>query len=191
MKREIARKVFHLLTLVYLWAYWTLGTTKTLWLLGGWIALEALVEFVRLRNSAINEQLITLFGAINRESERTKMSGIVWTSLGCWWTIFLFGARSEVVAGAILYLALGDAAAALVGKAFGRHRLPFGDGAKTWEGTLGCFAVCAAIGFFLQLDAARLIAGAIAATALESMVLPLNDNLWLPIGSGFVLYLFV
>src|SRR5579871_3208716 len=143
MKREIARKVFHLLTLVYLWAYWTQGTTKTLWLLGTWIVLETIVEFVRLRNRAINEYLIAFFGGINRESERVKMSGIVWTGLGCWWTILLFGGRSEVVSGAILYLALGDAAAALAGKLLGRHRLPYGDGAKTWEGTIACFVVCA------------------------------------------------
>ena len=191
MTREIARKVFHLLTLIYLWAYWTFGTTKTLWLLGGWIALEASLEFLRLRNAALNERLIALFGAINRESERNKMSGIVWTSLGCWWTIFLFGARSEVVTAAVLYLALGDAAAALAGKAVGRHKLPFGDGAKSWEGSIACFAVCAAVGAVLGFDAVRLIAGALTATIVECVELPLNDNLWLPIGSGFVVYLFI
>jgi len=100
----------------------------------------------------------------------------------------LFGRRPDVVCAAILYLALGDASAALVGKAVGRMPLPFA-APKTWEGSIACLGVCAAIGWSLGFGGVRLWAGATAATVIEAVPMPFSDNFWLPLGSALVLWL--
>jgi dolichol kinase len=92
------------------------------------------------------------------------------------------------VAASILYLAFGDAVAALAGKAFGRHPLPFVS-SKTWEGSIACFFTCALVGWGLELGPWRLLAGAFAASVIEAVPIPGNDNFWLPLGSGFALWL--
>jgi len=60
---------------------------------------------------------------------------------------------------AILMWGFGDAAAALIGKRFGKHHihLPFADHKKTWEGSLGMMGVSFVVGlitmnYFLELS---------------------------------------
>ena len=68
-----------------------------------------------------------------------------------------------------------DASAAIIGMSIGKHKLYR---KKTWEGSITCFIVATACLFvFYPLPIA--IIGAIVATAVE--VLPLDDNLWVPI----------
>lgn len=186
--RELVRKLFHLLTLVYLWFFWKFGSAMAVRLLGVWLAVEGILELARLKFPNFNRRLMSAFGSIHREEEASRVSGIFWTGLGCWGTILLFGRHPDVVWAAVMYLALGDASAALVGKAIGRRPLPFA-APKTWEGSLACFAVCAAIGWFLGFGAARIWAGAAAATIIEAVPMPFSDNFWLPLGSAFILWL--
>ena len=62
----------------------------------------------------------------------------------------LFGAKHLAVA-AILMWGPGDAAAALVGIPFGKHRIswPAADSSKSWEGTLAMFAASFVCGFLV------------------------------------------
>src|SRR5271157_5080804 len=90
---ESIRKLFHLLTLVYLAVYRWLGVSHTAWLLGGWVAAEGMLEWARLRFPALNRGLIAAFGAIPRPEEESRISGIFWTALGCWLTVLAFGRR--------------------------------------------------------------------------------------------------
>lgn len=64
----------------------------------------------------------------------------------------IFGQRYIAVAG-ILMWGFGDAAAALIGKRFGKHKvaLRFADHEKTWEGSCGMFAVSSAVGIAVLL----------------------------------------
>ena len=83
----------------------------------------------------------------------------------------------------LLYLALGDASAALVGKRIGKRKIFW---EKTLEGSLACFLVCFIIGlFFFKLPLA--LAGALAAAIIELFPWALNDNFWMPIIAAFVL----
>ena len=54
--------------------------------------------------------------------------------------------RPVAAAAAILMWGAGDAAAALVGIPFGRHKVPLADGKKSWEGSAAMLAVSFAAG---------------------------------------------
>jgi dolichol kinase len=92
---------------------------------------------------------------------------------------------------------IGDAAAALVGRRWGRT--PWGDGSRTLEGTaafLGAAGLTAALLHLLLPTAgydalpwgAAALAVAVAAAA-EALPRPLNDNLRVPLAAALVLYL--
>ncbi len=86
-----------------------------------------------------------------------------------------------------LYLAFGDACAALFGKAYGKHKIYAG---KSWEGTIACFTVCFIIGLILFGTAGVAgfgevfcfsLSGAATAAFIETIPWPLNDNLWMQV----------
>ena len=188
LRREILRKVFHFLSLIYLAAYFVLGQGLALAAIGAWIALEAGIEALRLNRPAVNDALMRFFGGIHRESEARKVSGVLWTSMGCWLTIAAFGARPGVVAAGVLCLAVGDSAAALVGKRFGRVQIGLFGRKKTLEGTHACLAACLGVGWACGMRGAALFLGALTAAVVELLPVPIDDNLWLPFLSAAVFF---
>lgn len=95
---------------------------------------------------------------------------------------------------ALAFLAVGDVAASLIGRRFGKNQIL----SKTLEGDLACFISCAITGvafYFagLNLPLPIILAGAASASFTEAMPIPLNDNLTMPLLSGALmtlLYLF-
>lgn len=188
--RELLRKLFHMLSLVYLAVFAALGREATLWLLGAFFLLDAAVESARLRWPELNRRLLAPFRGITREHEAERFSGIYWTTLGCWLAIWAFGGRPRAVAAGLVFLAAGDAAAALVGRAVGRLRFRSGGRMKSVEGSAACFVVCALAARALGFGWPGALAGAAAATVVELLPVPFDDNLWLPLVSAAVLYPF-
>ena len=184
LRRELGRKAFHMLSLVYLAAYHFFGFPRVLALLGGWLAFVALVETGRLCSERLNLGLSWLFRGVIRPDEGRRYSGIFHTTAGCFLTMLMVGRHPRVVAAALLILAFGDAAAALAGRAFGRHRLLGGE--KSWEGSLACYGVCVLAGFSAGLKAPAALLGAFAATVVEALPTNrfLNDNLWMPLSAA-------
>ena len=95
-----------------------------------------------------------------------------------------------IVVAALLFLILGDPAAALVGRTLGRVYI-FG---KTMEGSLACLAVCLVLGILVQeitqgLTFKAVLAGAITATVFELLPIPLDDNFRIPLSAGFAMRL--
>ncbi len=183
-KRELRRKLFHSLSLLYLAFYHFFGAGIFLWALGAFMVFEGTVEFVRLRNPAVNDRLLASFGDIHREAERTKVSGVFWSSLGCLLTVALFGANPEIVTAAFLYLALGDAVAALAGKAFGKITFKIGGRKKSLEGSMACLSVCLIAGWAAGLSLPAIGVGAVVATIVEILPVPIDDNFWIPLASA-------
>lgn len=181
LKRELKRKAFHLLSLLYLLGYLIIDRGVVLTILVVLLTSFGFFELYRLRNPTLNEKLIRFFGSIHREEETHKISGIFWTLLGCFLTVLLVPYPPAVITG-FLFLALGDAAAALVGKLIGRIPLI---GRRTLEGFLVCWLVCfLCAGMFFPWPYA--LAGGFVAALVELLPLPFNDNLWIPLlGSGF------
>lgn len=182
---ELKRKAFHALSAVYALLYALAGRTASLWTLGMLLVLIGTLEAARLRTPALNAALIRSFGGIHRESEVRRPSGILWTLTGCFLTIALVPQR-DIVLAALGYLALGDGMAALVGRRWGHLRI----GAKSLEGSLACFLSCWLVGMACltpPFGSPEVIAGALAATVLEALPMPLNDNLWMPLFSALLL----
>jgi diacylglycerol kinase (CTP) len=182
---ELKRKAFHGLSLLYILLYGVAGRDISLRALGSAFAVVALVEIVRLRWPAFNRRLIAGFGGIHRAAEERRPSGILWTLLGCFLTIWLVPDR-DVVLASLWYLALGDTAAAMVGRHWGRLRI----GDKSLEGSLACFLACWWAGILVltpDFGVNEVLLGALVATVVEAVPLPLNDNLWLPLLPGLAL----
>ncbi len=92
-----------------------------------------------------------------------------------------------IAVAAMLYNSLGDAAAALVGRRWGRHRVHWG---KSWEGAGAAFIVNLGIGLLLPgIAPIPAIVGAVAGAAIEFAPLPLDDNLRVTLGAGLALWL--
>ena len=113
-------------------------------------------------------------------------------------TLFWLAHRSDPVTGKLLFcvpvllLTLGDSAAALVGIRFGRHTFTAGDGTKSVEGSLACFAVaylCTALPLlaFSRLGHAQALVLAavvgLSAALIEAVSWGGLDNLFLPLGA--------
>src|SRR5438105_4565266 len=90
MRKEIKRKLFHFLSLLYAAGFYFLGREGILKILIPlWLA-EGALELARLFSPALNAKLMGFFGGIQREHEAHKVSGIFWTLLGAILTIGLF-----------------------------------------------------------------------------------------------------
>ena len=186
---EIKRKRFHLLTLLYIAAYWMLPLPVVLGGLGTLIMIVLIGELVRLRVPSFNEWILAALGGVHRAEETQKISGLLWTLSGSLLTMAIYPDRVAVLA-SLLYLAFGDAGAALFGKRFGKHKLFWG---KSLEGSLACFLICLCVGLFL-FSFPLALAGALVATLIELIPWPLNDNFWMPLlttGSLMALKLFL
>ena len=176
---EIKRKLFHLLTLIYVFGYWFLSKDMVLWVMGSIIVVVFIVEMMRLNMPSLNVWALRFLGGVHRPWEASNISGLPWTLLGSFLTMLLFENKNLVLI-SLFYLALGDASAALFGKFCGKHKIFWYN--KTFEGSIACFVICFAIGIpFLGLPLALL--GAFIATIIEIVSWPLNDNFWMPLVS--------
>ncbi|MCX5781911.1 MAG: hypothetical protein NT145_04305 [Elusimicrobia bacterium] len=183
---EIKRKLFHLLTLIYIILYWVTPVTFMLVGLGVTIILVFLFEIVRLKHTRFNYWLLSLLGGVHRGHETDKISGMAFTLAGSFFTILLFFGDRNIVMASFMYLAFGDTSAALIGRAFGKHKITKD---KTYEGSIACFIVCLICGlFFLEWPIA--ILGAVIATLIELIPWPISDNFWIPlVASGTLIFL--
>jgi len=142
------------------------------------------MESLRLMYPSINKTVLKIFRSMYRKSEENNFSGLIWTLTGGFLTIFIFNDK-KIVTTVLLYMCLGDSAAGLIGTHHGKTKIGYWK-YKTLEGSLACFVVCFICGiFFLPWELALI--GAIIATIIEFLPLPLNDNFWLPLISGFLL----
>ena len=186
--REMPRKIFHLLSLLYYVLYRTLGLKRTIFWMALWTIAVSAAETARLCFPAWNRIILRPFSSIVRPEENNRVSALFHTTLGSLLAFVFFGKDPKSVAFALGCAALGDAAAALGGKALGRHSIGPG---KTLEGTLSCLAVCMGIGLFLGLGWAPSLFAAAAATAVEYAPVTswFNDNLWMPLVAAGALQL--
>jgi dolichol kinase len=88
---------------------------------------------------------------------------------------------------AIAIFALGDSTASLFGGLISKNPLPFNKG-KTLEGSLVGFFFAFLAGSFFVSPVLALIGAAVAMT-IESLPLPVNDNILIPSLTGLALLL--
>ena len=176
LRGEVARKSIHLATAVVpiAWAFEVVTARQVRAALGVAVVVALLVEFARYRGGAFGAAFTARVGAMLRAHERTTLSGATWLAIGMWGAAMLAPIPAAIAA--LWAAAVGDASAALVGRALQRLRgRP--DGTKTLSGSLAA-ALLSALGIFWLTPASLAGAatlGAVAALA-EWPRRPGNDN---------------
>jgi HAD superfamily phosphoserine phosphatase-like hydrolase len=140
----------------------------------------------------MNRKNLPVISAITRSaaspSERYEFAAApLYFALGILITLIVFPA--PVNGAAIAMFTLGDSTASLFGGLISKKPLPFNKG-KTLEGSLAGFFFAFLAGTFFVSPALALI-GAAVAMIIESLPLPINDNILIPLGTGLVLMLIV
>ncbi len=126
------------------------------------------------------------FGRVQRPDEPDRRAAVLGYTAPPLLLFLLFPAHVELALAALTILAFGDGTATLVGKLFGRRRLPW-NRQKTWAGTLTFLLVAVPLATFAYWGEARphvpfaaslLCAGvpAVVAAAVESVPSRGNDN---------------
>ncbi len=196
---ELRRKALHLGALVAPVGILTLGRETALVGLVPLAAVGVGLDVARQRVPAVRRTILRAFGPIMRPEELPEaggpliLNGAVWMCLSAVLCAAVFPA--PVAAAALTMQMVGDGAAAVVGRRWGRTRYPWSR--KSAEGSAALFATALAGGWLLArlpvpgLDAAlplgRLALGALAATVVEALPIPPNDNLRVPLAAGLAM----
>lgn len=156
------------------------STARAVLLAAALVALAT--DLLRLRVPAVHRRFDATLGHMLRPAEHHALTGATTLAVGAAIAALLFPGRIAAIG--ILYAALGDAAAAIVGRRFGRRTYRPG---RTIEGTAAFFATALAIGWAAP-DAGLLGAAAAAAavTLVEAAPLPADDNLLIPVAGAAV-----
>ncbi len=181
---EIGRKAIHLVALAIPIGYYFTAEPLGRLLIAILTAASFIIDVVRLNEPRIRTFFYIFFGRLIRDHERYNLLGATYLLLSSLICVHAFS--KPVAVSALGFLIIGDTVAALVGRAIGRVRI-FN---KTLEGSLACFAACIAIGAIVPgLGWTRTLVGATVATLIELTPVPLDDNLRIPIASGFAMTL--
>ncbi len=109
--------------------------------------------------------------------------------------VLTFGVLKNPYIGAIgiLVMGYGDGLAAVIGKAYGKHKFAFG---KSIEGSLAMFIISFIVVFVVSINIASILVSLILAlgvaafaTMIELLTPKGLDNLSVPLGSSFIFYL--
>ena len=177
---EPGRKLVHLASgLVPVGYLWLDLTRRDALVILGILSLPFLaLDLGRGYLPSLNRAFLTRFAWAMRGTEEGRLTGAFYSLVGAWLTILLFEKRAACAA--LLILAVGDTAAALVGRALGGRRL-FGQ--KTVAGSLAMLTVSWLLGLpFVSSWVA--LGGGLAATLVELLPLPVDDNLSIPLAAG-------
>ena len=190
---EVRRKLIHLgfivlpVALLYPVAPWPRGRGQFRTLLIALVVGAVALDLLRLHAPRVRQFFRRFFGGMIREHEQLSLLGSTYLLLAALLAIEIF--PLPVAAAALGFTVLGDAFAAMVGRAWGRTRLF----QKTLEGALAGLAACIVWAAFLaaagHLPWAPVLAGALAASLIELLPIPLDDNLGITLFSGYAMKL--
>lgn len=182
------RRLFHLLAGSSLpLAILFLPADAARWLLIAGSVLAVSAEVLRGLLPGVNDWMVRRLPFF-KASERREVTGATYLWLSA--TLLAFAFEKDVAALALLFLAAGDPAAALIGARDHRARV-FG---KSLAGTLAFACVALGAGLLATLHpdvplAWWIAPGAVVAALAELAPLPFDDNLTVPIASAVAMSL--
>lgn len=190
---EARRKAIHLgsivlpLDLLYEILPWPHGRPQWRWLLLTLALIALVVDMVRVNDRRVSHLFRIVLGGMLREHERWNLLGSTYLLIAALLAVEIF--PRPIAAAALGYTVLGDALAAMVGLGWGRTRF-FG---KSLEGAAaglaGCLAWAVLVAGTGQLAWNVAIAGALVASLVEFLPIPLDDNLGMTLISGYAMRL--
>ena len=190
---EAQRKAIHLsfivlpLELLFEWLPWPHGKREFRQLFLGLVVLAIATDLLRIHEHRFRAFVRGFFGEMIREHERFSLLGSTYLLLAALLAIEIF--PQPVAAAALGFTVLGDAFAAIVGKGWGRARV-FG---KSLEGFAAGLVACLAWGAFVaasgQVAWPVVLVGAVVASTVELLPIPLDDNLGITLFAGYAMKL--
>ncbi len=151
------------------------------------LLIAAAVAFVgldtaRFFSRRVNRWFLRVFRVLMRDRETSRITGASYVVLGAVLAFLLYG--NVVGAMAVSFLAVGDPVSGAIGGKWGGLLTR----KKSLASSVGCLAVCLAVaavfacGLGFPIGAAGI--GAFFAAVVESLPLPVDDNLTIPVISG-------
>jgi dolichol kinase len=190
---EARRKAIHLasivlpLDLLFAFSPWPHTVREWRWLLLAVALTVLVVDVVRVNDHRVRHFFRTVLGGILRDHEQGSLLGSTYLAIAALLAVEIF--PRPVAAAALGFTVLGDGLAAMVGRGWGRTRI-FG---KSLEGALGGLAGClvwvAVVAGTGHLPWHVAIAGALIASLVEVLPIPLDDNLGITLISGYAMRL--
>ncbi len=165
-RRELARKAIHLATalLPIAWSFGWIGRPAVLSLLSAGVLVALATEAARHRGGAFAARFDARFGALLRSHETRRICGATWLALGMWMAVALAPPAAAICA--LWAGAVGDATAAIAGRAANAWRRARGAGKSLVGSAAGALATAMGV---LWLSPASwgeaLLLGAVAALA--------------------------
>jgi glycerol-3-phosphate acyltransferase PlsY len=140
------------------------------------------VDLVRFKHSRLNRWYVKRLRPFIRTTEVSRITGASYMAIAA--AVAFLSFDPIVAALSLCFLGAGDPVSGIIGCRPGTRLL----GNKTVESSLGCFAACLvpAVLFNLFGGVPLLfgVAGAVVATVVEALPLPVNDNITVPLMSG-------
>ena len=139
-----------------------------------------IIDLTRNKNNFIRNIFNRYFAFMLREHEKGgRLTGATWVVLASIPMIYFF--PKEIAVLSLVFMSMGDIAAGLVGRSFGRTSI----GKKTIEGSIGCLTICVLVAYMMDIVPFTIgMVGAIFATVFELLPINIDDNLLIPVGSG-------
>ena len=162
-----------------------------LWVAGIYTGCMVAMEAARRLHPRINQFMVdTMFGAIARPIEAYRINSGTWYGIALFVMVWLFSPLACICG--VLALGVGDPAAAIIGRRFGRHKLR---SHKSLEGMLGFVGVSTAVifAFLLATPHAELVGtpawrvlvisawASVVGAVTEVYCQPIDDNFAIPL----------
>jgi dolichol kinase len=189
---ELQRKALHLLALVVPFGISLLGKSISLLILIPAALLALAADYFRARSEAFARVVGIIFGSMMRRDEvptvggPVSINGATWVLVSAALLAFVFPIRIAVPA--FVMFMVCDAAAALVGRKWGR--IHWGRSRRTVEGSLAFLVTGLTImAFFPSIPFWIAAISVICAAIAEAAPRPFNDNIRVPFVAALVIIL--
>ncbi len=182
----IARKIIHYLSALIPTTYIFLEKSLIIKLLIVGSIIVVFSDILRMTSPKGKKLYFKLFGWMTKKQElKQEFTGASYLLIGSLITVLIFEKNIAILA--LIFLTIGDPTACLVGQFFGKIKT---FQKKTLEGTIGLIT----IGFLVSLLITKIpvfykILAAITAGIVEMLPIKINDNITVPLTTGFVLTL--
>ena len=197
---EFKRKAIHLVALAIPIGYSPLPKFLSLLILTPFALGSIVIDIIRLKRLPLHGFLDRLIGPMLREHEDSNFTGSSYILTAAVLSILLFD--KSVAIAAISFIILGDIAAALIGRRYGKLKInwnfarsdiqtgPNLSKKKTFEGSWACLFMCILVALIVPgLPLWIGVVGAFVATVVEALPIPIDDNFSVPLISGMVMHI--
>ena len=182
MPSLIAGKIYRGWVVIFPLIYYFTDKSTVITILSIFLIFLLAIEFLRFKYLRLNERIPRFAKIFLKEKEKKNISSTTVIIFSILLVIIFF--RKSIAIYSILFLIFSDGISALIGKRFGKIKILR---EKTLEGSLSFLITCLFIGIILyptalSLPFRKILVGSIGATFVE--ILPLDDNLTIPLATG-------